>query len=293
MRLPLLFALACAAVPLACTTFRNGPSDAGAGDADNSDVAADGDDAGDDAADAAPKPHFCSTLSPAANFCADFDVGDLEKGFLNDMANPDPGTAGGGKIFPDDDLATSYDQTRSIAFSAPALIATTNKAQSYLIKTVPIAPQDLIIIADIRISTEQIPSTGNPLNDGNLFLFDVMWGTPQTPASAGELSIVREPLQKTIVAAFDGINGLPLVDFTQPLADGVWKELKLIFYNRPVDGGPEGVLNIYLDGVRAAQQPLPASYQGTYALLGLGVPIARGPMGVFQMSMDNLRIYWD
>ena len=125
-----------------CTGLREGPAlDAGdeAGSEADSSPGADGGGGGD-----ATKTRFCSTLAPPADFCADFDDGTLEQGFENALANPDPGVAGGGQIFLDMDLANSYDGTRAIGFSVPSLIATTTRAQAYLVKQVPITPTDLI-----------------------------------------------------------------------------------------------------------------------------------------------------
>ena len=103
---------------------------------------------------------------------------------------------------------------------------------------------------------------------------------------------MRNPAQETVLAVFGPVDGLPLVTFTQAIPDGAWKELKIIIYNRPMDGGPEGEVDVYINGVRAALSPLPVELQATVPLLGIGVAIARGPMGAFQMSADNVRFYW-
>lgn len=284
-----LAVLVVAAIPLACATLKASdvtlPGSSSDASADDSSASADGELDGGGA--------FCTTLTPAADFCEDFDDGELEKGFINALANPDLGESGGGTIGPGTDLPSSFDGTRYIDFALPVLMASTNTAGAELMTELPFVPTNFIIMADVRITSEDIPAAGtaNPL-DPNVFLISSIWSTPTSTTTPGAFFVSQDAVGTSLVL-FDDANELPPARLKPSLALGGWTELKLILYNEPRDGGTDGELDIYVNGVRAGEVKVPANFQTTTTppKVQFGASTV-GPMGAFQLSVDNVRMYW-
>lgn len=262
---------------LSCSELKAAPADGG-----DEDAASVNDDAGHSVS------HFCATATPPPQFCSDFDEGELVAGFENALLNPDPSLTGGGQLRADTNAELSKDGTRSVALSVPPLVMATSSAAAFLSKVIPIVPTDLVFVADVRIMTEQLTRGG-----GRIALLNVEWGRPGK-TSPGAFVLLREAVGMSLTV-FDGLTPLPSVSLGQSLPVGQWKDFRFILYNRPMDGGSSGRLDVYIDKVLAARSPVPATFQTstTTPIVNFGIAVATGPMGEVKMNVDNVQMRWD
>jgi hypothetical protein len=232
-----------------------------------------GDASGDVAADVPPP--FCKNTKPPYTICDDFDEDAQAKNILvgwdNVVDNMDLGVSGGGTIAGSTMLP--YTPPRSIFFSLPSLQAP-QQAVANLMKTVK-SPATLGLQFEFYIQTQYI--TGNE----RLELVFVDFNR-----AAGFAVVLGDKGLEAIVAV-----GSPPVDKTYttlaPVILGMWHKLVLAMV---IDSADAGSFAIFLDGNGEAAGPLPTAFADAGAdEVDIG-PAAQGPMGAFEVYVDNVLI---
>jgi hypothetical protein len=264
-----------------CNGFK--AADAPPGDAGGADEAIDGG-AVDDATTVDSGPRFCETLNPPFKFCADYDQGGFEDGWDNATKNPDDGVFGGGA------LAAETTDVRSsptaVSCKVPALIDGTVKAGAELQKTLPERTTFLALVMKVLVKTEYFPATNGGLDsiawlnyypDGSILFVRNAKGV-ELWVSEGATA----PTTKTYA-------------IVHPVPVGEWHEIQLLVRDEPLDGGPNGTVDVLIDDapVLTLPAPLPASFQppGTPPAVYVGA-FAKGPMGESEVIVDDVRITW-
>lgn len=230
-----------------------------------------------DSGTAASALRFCSTVVPRPDFCADFEDDTVATGWLNATASPDPGMMGGGSIAPQ--TLEPYSGARAAKFSIPPLLTDSNEASAFLFAYLPKGAQKLMVDLAVRIDTEAFVPDGGAL----AILFSLEFGR-----DVGRIWILRSGKGMTL-AVFDGPRSSETQAFSAPFPVGQWKTIKLLLSNYPRDGA-KGEVEVLVDGP-VASLPVPASYQDANIRpqLHVGTGLARGPMGEFRVSVDDVR----
>jgi hypothetical protein len=224
---------------------------------------------------------YCMTLSPAPSFCADFDRGPLRLGWDDPDANPDPALAGGGLLNVDPKNYVSA--PHSAKMTIPPLVTNMTYAASALFKTLDAVPTMLEVDAELLIETEYDPKG----EGGSEFLATILF-----PDNAGAIAVNRDD-NGTELAVFDGETNTSFVPFVVPLIVGKWARLQLFFLNHPVDGGPDGTIEVAVEGEFAAEAPVPADLVAISSppQIVLGPGTAQGVSSTFVMNVDNVTMY--
>jgi hypothetical protein len=269
----------------ACSSFRSHglqPADAG----DDAGLDGSASDDGDAADDPTPTATFCDTLLPKAFFCADFERDPYNMGWANAGGHPDPGVGGGGAIAvamvnPNDEPARNLG-SRVAQCTTPALISSMQNALAFLLKSLPVA-HDFVIDFQLRIVAEQYGA------EGRMVLVDLEFGTVGN--SLGAILLFRDGPTTTGVDVFDGLNPLTPVYFTTDVPTNQWREVRIIATNAPVEGGPQGSMEVEVDGIKTASATLPVSLQGQPFFLSLGLAGARGALEPAIVQVDDVYVY--
>jgi hypothetical protein len=233
-------------------------------------------------ADADAGPTWCDTaLPPADYYCDDFDHLPIIDDWDNKNRTPDLGASNGGTIAAD--TTNSVSAPQSAILTMPTLIDKSRTASAFLQKSLHDAPPDMTIDLEIRIDTEDFPAGAGsaPLvavtdQDGQNFIF-----------------ILRRASGTWLAVNASG----PLVQLGVPIPVGMWTDLQLSIKNHPVDAdsgaeaGTDGSLTVRVNTRNAAVVPLPAVWQSITEQKLIVGPIASGPLGIFQMNVDNVRIW--
>jgi hypothetical protein len=256
-------------------------ADTGPGDAAAAEAAVEAGDATDGGGAATEGGGYCAHVNPQPDFCADFDQGNLKDGWDDPTANPDPGLAGGGQyVF---DTMNYKSPLRSARMLIPSLLDDNTSASASFFKTLPVTPTQLTVNADVVVTTEHYGL------HGGVFLAIILYTN-----NAGAIVINRDAPGMEL-AVFNGTTRTALVPFQVPLPVGQWKELGIFVTNKPVEGGPDGLVDVALDGNFAAEAAVPAALLAitTPPTVTLGVPSAQGAMDPFAMNIDNVRMYFN
>jgi hypothetical protein len=221
------------------------------------------------------------TLNPAPSFCADFDRGPLRLGWDDQDANPDPALAGGGSL--GIDPVNYVSAPHSAMMTIPSLLTNMTYAASALVKTLDAVPTMLEVDAEVLIETEYDPKG----EGGSEFLATILFTD-----NAGAIALNRDD-NGTELAVFDGETNTSFVPFAVPLIVGKWARLQLFLLNHPVDGGPDGTIEVAVEGEFAAEAPVPADLLAISSppQIILGPETAQGVSGKFVMNVDNVTMY--
>lgn len=230
----------------------------------------------DDAAPHDAGPRFCDTILPKPAFCADFEGDSLTAGFVNEEVRPDPGTLGGGTIRPQ--AREPHSGLRAVELAIPALVTRDNEAAAFLFAYAPVGARKLLVKLALRVDTESfVPDSG-----AAAIVFSLEFGR-----AVGRIWLLRTEKGMRL-HVFDALKSVEEREFSAPFPVGRWKTITLLVSNYPVDGGA-GRVDVLVDSP-VASLPLPASYQAPTIepLLHVGTLLARGPMGPFTVSVDDV-----
>ena len=231
-------------------------------------------DAAPDAADAGPR--FCDKVTPKPEFCADFDDdGPLEEAFDNAKVSPDPGVGGGGKIDPDLEQFSSAPRSARL-WSSAVLVA--RNATAYLAKMYDAPRANIDVVVDAKIATLDIPVT----NGGHVIVLYLDFGAP------GAIAVYRDAVGPA-VAVFEGASPPTVTNITAPFPVGTWKSIHAFYLANATDGGANGEFHVLIDNTTGAIVPVPAALRAAKPSILVG-PTITGPMGKFEMNVDNVRI---
>jgi hypothetical protein len=235
-------------------------------------------------ATSAPEASFCQTLVPAADFCADFDEGDVKKGWDNASLVPDPFEVGGGTIGLDDD---DCDGTHAMAGNIPAISGPTIKGEeATLVKTFDVTPGfSMIFQLRMRIDTGG-PSPGTRG-------FGVMNASLGPSGEIGRIDVYRDANGNGLTY-FEGVTPGARQAFPV-LPSGTWIELTLLIktIDPTIDGGAGGTATLVVDGTKVASVVLPGSFQSaTVAWIEVGPSAGVGPLDAFRARYDDVRAYF-
>lgn len=225
-----------------------------------------------------PPPTYCDKLTPRADYCFDFDKSEnILKGWDNANSIPDSlGESGGGAITGDVTRYQPDSPPRSAVLTIPA-VAGVGGVSAFLEKTLHATPPEMTIKFDLRIDTEDYPPPGGHL----VPLLSLTFGA----GADNSLFVVRDGVG-TYFAVGSG-----LVKLDVPPAVGEWTQVTISIQNEPVEGGADGLAIVRINNLDSAHLPIPAAYQGmNEQVMGIG-PLLKGPMGKFQMTIDNVRIW--
>jgi hypothetical protein len=226
-------------------------------------------DGGSDAqvADVMPPPPatYCTALSPPAQHCSDFDVGDVFEGWRGQGEVPYPGLNGGATL---DVVARGGG--RQLLAKLPALVAPTSVAQATLIFDVPVASERLSMTATITVRSENIPA------GEEIILASVAFG------NAGGLVLYRD-LEGGVIAVVPVGKAARYPSWTAGTEHTVGFVLSLVTGATYVQG--------IIDGTLGPELAVPSSYAKERPRFVMG-PAASAPMGAFEMSFDDVAIYW-
>ena len=216
--------------------------------------------------DVAPAPAtYCTTLSPPAQHCADFDVGDVFEGWRGQGEMPYPGINGGATF----DVVPRGDGRQLLA-KLPTLVPPSNPAQATLIFDVPMASERLSMTATFTVRTESIPA------GENVILASVAFGT------AGGLVMYRDE-EGGVIAVVPVGKAARYPSWVVGTEHNVGFVLSLVAGATYVQG--------IIDGTLGPELVVPASYAKEKPRIVVG-PAATAPMGAFEMSVDDVAIYW-
>ncbi len=234
----------------------------------------------DDAAPHDAGPRFCDTVLPKPAFCADFEGESLTAGFINDEVRPDPGTLGGGTIGPQ--AREPHSGLRAAELAIPALVTRDNEAAAFLFAYAPVGAKKLLVKLALRVDTESFAPDGGAA----AIVFSLEFGR-----AVGRIWLLRTEKGMRL-QVFDALESVEEQEFAAPFPAGRWKTITLLVSNYPVDGGADagaGRVDVLVDSP-VASLPLPASYQEPTIepLLHVGTLLARGPMGPFTVSVDDV-----
>lgn len=232
-----------------------------------------------DAADDVETRSWCESQPQAFHFCADFDRGDLTASFPSKDGSGSL-MSGGGTFAPDEKQLRS--PPRSAAFALPALLTDAAHADARLTKEIGITgevPRYLIISTDVRIDTVSMPA-----GKGRVTLLSIDFGR-----DIGEIGVYRDAVGLNL-EVYDGLRSVKRVPFTEVLPIGQWGTLSLTIRNYATSG-TDGEVTASLGGV-SATLAVPAVFQDPafLPLLNVGAHTSRGPMDVFRVSLDNVRV---
>ena len=225
-----------------------------------------GSDAAADAADAAPRPPtYCTKLSPPAQHCADFDLGDVLEGWRGEGEVPYPGVNGGASL---DTVARGGG--RQLLAKLPTLVPPSNSAQSTLIFDVPVASERLSMNATFTVRSESIPA------GENVIVASVAFG------AAGGLVLYRDE-EGGVIAVVPVGKAARFPSWAVGTEHTVGFVLSLVAGATYVQGT--------IDGTLGPELVVPSSYAKEVPRIVLG-PAASAPMGAFEMAIDDVAIYW-
>jgi hypothetical protein len=140
-----------------------------------------------------------------------------------------------------------------------------------------------VIDFQLRIVAEQYGA------EGRMVLVDLEFGTVGN--SLGAILLFRDGPTTTGVDVFDGLNPLTPVYFTTDVPTNQWREVRIIATNAPVEGGPQGSMEVEVDGIKTASATLPVSLQGQPFFLSLGLAGARGALEPAIVQVDDVYVY--
>jgi hypothetical protein len=227
-------------------------------------------------------PPFCLNAPRPFTICDDFDEDAQAKntlaGWDNILNGMDIGASGMGAIAGNSNASFVYTPPRSIFFSLPALVHSSDQAVANLVKKVN-APSALGVQFRFYIRTQSLSGT----NRLELVFVDF------SRAAGFEVVLDGSGLQAVVAV------GAQPVETTYPVApltavpDGTWHQLVISMIIDGFDGGPPG-FGIFLDGNATASGALPGAFADAGAdEVDIG-PAAEGPMGIFEIYMDNVLV---
>jgi hypothetical protein len=231
-----------------------------------------------DARPADAGPPFCTSLSPQAEFCADFDEPhtDFESGWDNDTdaGIPDPGVSGCGMLQVDTKKFRSW--PASVLVSTPDVVSSSGEVNATLLKTIPLMTK-LTVQFDIFVDT-LILSKGA----GTIIIAAVDYGDTGAVTlflDAGGLELSVDPVPGTEETLLANVP------------TGTWTTVKLEVSTS--GGGSDGTAYAASSGFNASAS-VPATYfqsssQPVRVILGAS---AGGPVGMFAANIDNVAMYW-
>jgi len=222
-------------------------------------------------ADAAPAaPTFCETLTPAPQHCADFEKGELLAGWDAQGLIPDPAVHGGGA------LAELRDASgRKLLVTAPALVATGQKAGANLFLTVPVRVSRLLVRAEMKVLTEE------HLPDNEALIVQLVFG------KEGAVVLYRD-VEGAAVAVVPGGKAARFPSW--PV--GTTHTIGVSVDNAPVRGA-DGFAEASIDGAIGPELIVPARFQNAgppNVVIGLRT---FAPVGAMQLVVDDVAIYWE
>jgi hypothetical protein len=258
------------------------PGDAAIGDAAVADVATADVGAG-DVVEVDTGPSYCETLSPAPQFCADFDEGNFELGWDNDTdaGIPDPGEIGGGSMLSADRMVF-VSKPASLLVQTNYKLSSTGNLAAIVVKTVP-STSRLTVEFELYVDADQLDVMGSGVtvagldygNDGDIEVF--------LDSDGLELALYGP----------DPDAGATTVQHVTPFPSGMWTTIELIVSTLPTAGQPGGWVNVECAG-GSATVALPLLIENRVAptfLVVLGSSPG-GPVGPFRANFDNVRMYW-
>jgi hypothetical protein len=252
------------------------PGDAASDDAVAPDVATDA------APDVDAGPPYCTTLSPAPQFCADFDEEDFERGWDNDThaGIPDPGEIGGGMLSADRKVFLS--KPASLLVQTGYKLSTTGNLAAIVVKSVP-STSRLTLQFDLWVDEIDVTATAGVTvagldyaNDGDIEVF-----------------LDSDGLELAVQGPDPDAGPISVQHVVTPFPTGMWTTIELIVSTLPTTGQPGGWVNAECAG-GSATAALPLLIENRIApsfqvVLGSS---PGGPVGPFQANVDNVRMYW-
>jgi hypothetical protein len=229
---------------------------------------------------------FCMTVLPKPDFCADFDRGELLAAWAPSVF-VNPWISGGGAIEADETLWASA--PRSMRASSPAIADTTMHVSAYVGADFTELPRYVLFEQEVRIDTELFSG-----DSGAIDIFSLRLG------EVGEIRLRRDE-EGTSLVVVEREGGAPggetttAARFSSPLPVGQWTSMIIRLKNYGddgPDGGSEGRVTVFLGGT-VAKLATPVSFQdvtGHPYRLRVGVLDARGPVGIFRINFDNVRL---
>jgi hypothetical protein len=224
--------------------------------------AEDGDDAG--------RQGYCSTLSPAAQRCVDFEEGDLFAGWDNEATTPNPGAIGGG-IF--EELLEP--DGRKLLARLPALVGSGQHANAILLYSLASLPPRVSVYARLNVVTEDIPGTQE------LALMSIVF------EDEGAVVVYRDRMGAAVAVVPDGkaarFPAWPV---------GAAHRISISVANGKSTLGEGALAFATIDGDFSPDLALPAHFMNARkARIMLG-PSADSPMGEAKVAIDDVAIYW-
>ena len=217
--------------------------------------------------DSAPlPPSFCTTLSPPAQHCSDFDRGDFLEGWRGQGEVPYPGVNGGASL---DVVADGAG--RLLLAKTPTLVTPSTNAQATMIFDVPVRSERLAVHAKVNVRTETIPA------GQDVILLSVAFGT------AGGIVIYRDA-EGGVVAVVPKGKAARYPSWAVGTTHTVGFALSLVAGATFVQG--------VIDSTLGPELEVPSSYATsgpTRLVLG---PAVVAPMGAFEVTIDDVAMYW-
>ena len=233
-------------------------------------------------ADARPEP-FCVNSRPVPKFCADFDEGNILKGWDNANFRPDPLVSGDAVVEPEPALGLLRDGTRAVTFRAPAVEAGTSGGMAYLLKVFG----DRTNGVDTEVAFRM--NTANPRpNTRSVPLFGMDF---DRSASAGGVLLARDG-DGYYVAVLSGKTLLARTTIP-PIPPQKWTKLRIRFRRgESVEGGiAPADLKVFVDGTRVFELDLPAVVVASPVYdVWIGLTQGVGPYDALSISFDDLRV---
>lgn len=208
---------------------------------------------------------FCSTLSPAAQRCADFEEGDPFAGWDNAGKVPNPGASGGGSF---EELVEA--DGRKLLARTPAVLGSGGKAAAVLLYTMPSLAPRISVRADLKVITEDIPGAQQ------LVVMSIVFG------DEGAVVVYRDKDGSAVAVVPDGLAAR-----FPAWPAGAVRSIGIV-----VGTGANAFTRASVDGSWGPELALPAHFakaQKPRIVLG---PSVAATMGEAKISIDNVAIYW-